>query len=104
VTDPSWLASNILTKDAAGTSTLESPQETIWIVPFSVSGTAGIVTTGTNIFTRSNGVTSCNGGNTDLSANAAVQVIFQVSWIEPSTKRSLSRATSTILSNGGMPH
>ena len=96
VTDASWLRTNLLNVDAAGTSQLKSVSETLTISPY------GSNATGDTQLTRSAGSAAIVSNNSALLTENAVKIIWSVDYKGAPNDRTNSRQTVAILAKGGV--
>lgn len=95
VTDSSWLQTNLLNSDAAGTSQLKNVSETLTLSPY------GSTSTGTIQLTRSNGSSNVVSNSYLLTENA-VKIVWTVNYTGAPNGRANTRQTVAILAKGGV--
>jgi uncharacterized protein (TIGR02598 family) len=95
VTDSTWLRTNLLNTDAAGTSQLKSVSETLTLTPY------GSTSTGSIQLTRSNG-TAAVVNNSYLLTENAVKIVWSVNYKGAPNDRTNTRQTVAILAKGGV--
>ena len=96
ITDASWIRTNLLNSDAAGSNGLKSVSETLTLVPYGSSSTS------TTQLSRANGAATIITQNSSLLTENAVKVIWTVNFTGAPNERASSRQTVAILAKGGV--
>jgi type II secretory pathway pseudopilin PulG len=96
VTDPDWLAANLLNSDAPGTNGLKNLSETLTFSPYGSGATA------TTQLTRTNGTAQITSRNMSLLTENAMKVVWTVNYLGAPNDRPASRQTVAILAKGGV--
>lgn len=96
VTNPTWLRTNLLNADAAGSGTLKQMTEKLTLIPYG-SGTAGNIQ-----LVRSGGVTTVVNQNVSLLPESAMKVVWTVDYSGGVNGVTTSRQAVAILAKGGV--
>jgi hypothetical protein len=96
ITDATWIRTNLLNTDAAGSSGLKNVSEILSLVPYGSSATS------TTQLTRANGAATIITQNSSLLTESAIKVIWTVNFTGAPNDRASTRQTVAILAKGGV--
>jgi type II secretory pathway pseudopilin PulG len=96
ITDPDWIAANLLNADALGAGPLKNLSETLSLIPY------GSTSIGNTQLTRTGTGTTIVNRNPNLLTENAIKVIWTVNYTGAPNDHAVSRQIVAILAKGGV--